>query len=214
VFEARGDVFTVPAEKGDVRNHTMTPGVAERMPSWSPDGQKIAYFSDESGEYQLHIAPQSGSGEVKKIDLGEKAFFYYPEWSPDSKKILFRDSMLNLRYIDLDSGKVTKIDADYYDSPLRDEIAPEWSPDSKWIVYTKQLPNHLRAVHVYSLESGQKSQISDGLSDARHAAFDKGGRHLFFTASTNQGLGTGWLDMSSQDRIQTRSVYTGGAARR
>lgn len=207
VFEARGDIFTVPAEKGDVRNHTMTPGVAERMPSWSPDGQKIAYFSDESGEYELHIGPQSGIGGVKKIGLGGKAFFYYPEWSPDSRKILFRDSMLNVCYVDVDSGKVAKVDADYYDSPYRDEIAPKWSPDSKWIVYTKQLPNHLRAVHVYSLETGQKTQVSDGLSDARYAAFDKGGRHLFFTASTNQGLGTGWLDMSSQDRIQTRSVY-------
>lgn len=207
VFESRGDIFTVPAEKGDVRNLTATPGVAERMPSWSPDGQKITWLSDESGEYQLHIAQQSGSGEVRKVDLGGKAFFYYPEWSPDSKKILFRDSMLNVSILDLDSGQITKVDADHYDSPFRDEVAPKWSPDSKWIVYTKQLPNHLRAVHVYSLESRQKTQITDGLSDARHASFDKGGRHLFFTASTNQGLGTGWLDMTSQDRVQNRSVY-------
>lgn len=207
VFEARGDIFTVPAEKGDVRNLTRTPGVAERMPAWSPDGQKVAYFSDESGEYQLHIAPQTGLGEVKKIELGGKAFFYHPDWSPDGKQILFRDSMLNVCIVDVESGKVTRVDADYYDSPYRDEVAPEWSPDSKWVVYTKQLQNHLRAVHVYSLESGKAMQITDGLSDARHAAFDRGGRHIYFTASTNQGLNTGWLDMTSQDRIQTRSVY-------
>lgn len=207
VFEARGEIFTVPGEKGDVRNLTATPGVAERMPSWSPDGQKIAYMSDESGEYQLHIAPQSGIGEVKKIDLGGNAFFYYPEWSPDNKKILFRDSMLTVCIVDVETGQITKVDGDHYDSPFRDEVAPKWSPDSKWIVYTKVLPNQLRAVHVYSLETGQKTQITDGLSDARHAAFDKDGRFLYFTASTNQGLNTGWLDMTSQERVQNRSVY-------
>lgn len=207
VFEARGEILTVPAEKGDVRNLTNTSGVAERSPAWSPDGQSIAYFSDESGEYELHIAPQTGLGEVKKIGIGWKAFFSHPLWSPDGKKILFRDSMLNVCWIDLDTKKVTKVDADYYDSPFRDEVNPSWSPDSKWIVYTKVLQNHLRAVHVYSLESGTVTQISDGLSDARHAQFDKDGRHLYFTASTNQGLTTGWLDMSSINRVQDRSVY-------
>lgn len=207
VFEARGEVFTVPAEKGDPRNLTRTPGVAERMPAWSPDGKSIAYFSDESGEYQLHIAPQNGSGEVKKIDLGEKAFYYYPLWSPDSKKILFRDSMLRLGVVELETGKVSRWDGDYYDSPFRDEVNPHWSKDSQWVVYTKMLRSHLRAVFVYSLADGKETQISDGLSDARYARFDKNGKYLYFTASTNQGLGTGWLDMTSIDRPQNRSVY-------
>ncbi len=207
VFEARGEILTVPVDKGDIRNLTNTPGVAERMPAWSPDGQSIAYFSDESGEYQLVVAPQNGSGEKKKYDIGWKSYFWYPAWSPDSKKILFRDADLNVSYIDLESKKVTKIGADFYDSPMRDEVNPTWSPDSKWIVLTKQLHNHLRAVHVYSLESGKLTQVSDGLSDARHARFDRNGKALYFTASTNQGLNTGWLDMSSIDRVQNRSVY-------
>jgi len=207
LFEARGEVLTVPAEKGDVRNLTETSGAAERFPAWSPDGQKIAYFSDESGEYQLHIAPQTGRGTVQKIDVGAKAFFYFPTWSPDGKKILFRDSNLTLSYIDLDTKKVTKIDADYYDVPDRDEVSPSWSPDSKWVVYNKVGRNFLRSVHVYSLADGKSTQISDGLSDQRHAVWDKGGRHIFFTASTNAGLSTGWLDMSSIDRLVSRNVY-------
>ncbi|MBI4891082.1 MAG: PD40 domain-containing protein [Acidobacteria bacterium] len=207
VFEARGEIFTVPAEKGDVRNLTSTPGTAERFPAWSPDGQKIAWFSDASGEYQLHIAPQNGMGEVRKLDPGAKAFFYNPVWAPDGKKILFRDSNLQINYIDLDNGKVTRVDADYYDVPDRDDLSPSWSPDSKWILYNKIGANFMRAVHVYSLERNETTQISDGLSDQRHAIWDKGGRLIYFTASTNTGLSTGWLDMSSIDRVTNRNVY-------
>ncbi|MGJ5820758.1 S41 family peptidase [Paludibaculum fermentans] len=207
IFGARGEVLTVPAEKGDIRNITNTPGAAERYPAWSPDGQSIAYFSDESGEYQLHIAPQNGRGEVKKYDIGWKSFFYDPTWSPDGKKILFRDAAVTTCFLDLESKKVTKVDTDYYDVPDREEMGPRWSPDSKWIVYNKLQRNFLRAVHVYSLETAKATQVSDGLSDQRHAAFDANGRFIYFTASTNTGLSTGWLDMSSIDRISNRSVY-------
>jgi tricorn protease len=207
VFGARGEILTVPAEKGDIRNITNTPGAAERYPAWSPDGQSIAYFSDESGEYQLHIEPQNGRGEVKKYDIGWKSFFYDPTWSPDGKKILFRDANVTTCFIDLDSKKVTKVDTDYYDVPDREDMGPRWSPDSRWIVYNKLQRNFLRAVHVYSLESGKSAQVSDGLSDQRHAAFDANGRFIYFTASTNTGLSTGWLDMSSIDRISNRNVY-------
>src|SRR5919107_5196667 len=90
VFEARGEILSVPAEKGDARNLTNTSGVMERDPSWSPDGRWIAYFSDESGEYALHLRSQTGMGEVKKIALGNPpSFFYSPVWSPDSKKVAY-----------------------------------------------------------------------------------------------------------------------------
>jgi tricorn protease len=207
VFGARGEVLTVPAEKGDIRNLTGTSGVAERYPTWSPNGQQIAYFSDESGEYQLHIRAQNGMGELKKYDVGGPAFFYDPRWSPDGKKIVFRDSQLTVKLFDIESRKVTRVDADFYDTPFRQDLNPTWSPDSKYIVYTKILRNHLRAVFVYSLETGTCSQLSDGMSDARYAAFDKNGRYVYFTASTNVGLSTGWLDMSSIDRVTNRSVY-------
>ncbi|HEY1340741.1 MAG TPA: PDZ domain-containing protein, partial [Bryobacteraceae bacterium] len=207
VFEARGEIFTVPAEKGDVRNLTNTSGVAERNPSWSPDGKRIAYFSDESGEYQLHLRNQDGMGEVQKIDLGQPpAFYYNPTWSPDSKKMAYTDSRLQLWYIDLEKKTPAKIDKDAYDTPFRD-MNPVWSPDSKWIAYTPLLKNHLRALCLYSTEEGAKHQVSDGLSDAEYAAFDKNGKHLYFTASTNLGLTTAWLDMSSYGRRTTRNVY-------
>ncbi len=205
LFEARGEIFTVPAEKGDVRDLTNTPGVAERFPSWSPDGRHIAYFSDESGEYELHLRPQSGLGEVEKIKL-PPAFYYDPNWSPDGKKIAYEDSQRQLWYIDLDSKKPVLIDKDTYFTPARG-MNPDWSADSKWITYTKILKNHLRAVFLYSLAGGQPHQASDGMSDAQFARFDKNGKYLYFAASTNVGLTTAWLDMSGDDRPTSSSVY-------
>lgn len=207
VFEARGEILTVPAEKGNTRNLTNTSGVAERDPAWSPDGKWIAYFSDESGEYALHMREQNGMGDVKKISLGNpSSYFYTPQFSPDSKKIMFTDKRLNIWYLDVESKKLTKVDTNRFESPFT-VMDPSWSPDSKWITYTKQLKNRLGAVHVYSLETGKSTQITDGLSDARYAVFDKSGKYIYFTASTDNGPTTGWLDMSSFPFQVTRSVY-------
>ncbi|MGH9801946.1 MAG: S41 family peptidase, partial [Blastocatellia bacterium] len=184
VFEARGEIISVPAEKGNARNLTNSPGVADRDPAWSPDGKWIAYFSDESGEYALHLSPQTGMGEVKKISLGNpSSYFYSPNWSPDSKKIAFTDKRLNLWYVEIDKGAPVKVDTNTYENPWR-VMDPNWSPDSKWIAYTRQLKNRLCAVFVHSLETGKATQITDGLSDARYANFDKNGKYLYFTAST------------------------------
>jgi tricorn protease len=207
LFEAHGEILTVPAEKGDIRNLTNTPGVAERDPSWSPDGNSIAYFSDESGEYALHIRGQKGLGTVNKIDLGKpRSFFYSPVWSPDSKEIAYSDKRLNLWYVDLDHPSPIKVDTDRFDSPLQ-QFDVTWSPDSKWLAYTLQLENHLRAVYVYSLESHKATQVTDGMSDALYPNFDKNGKYLYFTSSTDMGLTTGWLDMTSEAHPVTRSVY-------
>lgn len=207
VFEARGEILTVPAEKGDVRNLTNTPGVMEREPSWSPDGKWIAYFSDESGEYALHLRNQSGMGEVKKIPLGDPpSFFYTPTWSPDSKKIAFSDKRLNLWYADIETGKTAQVDRTLYFNPTF-AFTHVWSPDSKWLAYTRQLKSHIHAAFVYSLEEGKAHQITDGMSDAKFVVFDKSGKYLFFTASTDVGLTPGWLNMSIIDRPVTRSIY-------
>ena len=105
VFEAHGEILTAPAEKGDMRNLTNTPGVMERTPSWSPDGQSIAYFSDESGEYALHIKAQSGEGETRKIPLAGKSAFYFDSvWSPDCKHIAFNDNQLNFWDVEIASA--------------------------------------------------------------------------------------------------------------
>jgi tricorn protease len=207
VFEARGEIFTVPAEKGDIRNLTRTSAVAERDPAWSPDGKSIAFFSDESGEYALHIADQSGSGSVKKINLGNPpSYFYSPLWSPDSKKIAYTDKRLNLWYVDVEKGTPVKVATDRYEDPSS-TMTESWSPDSKWLTYSKLLENHLRAIFVYSLETGKESRITDSIGDARYPVFDKGGKSLIFAVSTDMGLSAGWLDLSSFQHPVLRSVY-------
>jgi tricorn protease len=205
VLAAHGEIFTVPGEKGDIRNLTKTTAVVERDPAWSPDGKSIAYFSDASGEYELEIRDQSGRGEPKRISLGKPVFPYSPRWSPDSKKIAYTDQQLRVCYIDLDKPTPVKIDTDLYAGPVA--LDPTWSPDSKWIAYTRKLKSQLHAVFAYSLEQGKSFQITDGMSDAAHAVFDKDGKYLYFTASTDAALSTGWLDMSSIQRPVTASVY-------
>jgi tricorn protease len=207
VFEARGDIFTVPTERGaDWRNLTSTPGIAERMPSWSPDGQWVSYFSDASGEYKLVIAPQDGAGAKREITFNDPKFYYTPSWSPDSKKIVLTDTDLRIWLVDVASGKPTHIDTDAWMVPTR-SVDPVWSPDSRWIAYAKRLDNLMHAVFVYNLETGQKHQLTDGFSDATSPAWDASGKYLYFFAGTNFGLNTGWLDMTSYDRPSTRGIY-------
>jgi tricorn protease len=207
VFEAHGEILTAPGEKGDIRNLTNTPGTMERDPAWSPDGKWIAYFSDESGEYQLFLKNPDGMGEPKKISLGAPASFYYdPIWSPDSKKIVFSDKRLNIWYVDLAKSTPVKIDTDTYDNPTR-TLDPVWSPDSRWVAYSKTLVSHMHAIFAYSLDQAKSLQLTDGLSDARFPAFDQKGQYLYFTASTDVGPTTGWLDLSSINRPITRSAY-------
>ena len=206
VFQARGEIISVPAEKGDYRNITNSPGVMDRYPSWSPDGENIAYFSDESGEYMLHIRDQKGTGKVVRIALDKNPSFYYlPRWSPDNKKIAYVDCHLTLWYVDLDKKKPVRVDKDRFWGGTGDLI-PSWSPDSKWLAYAKRLTNYLGAIFLYSLENGKSTQITDGMSDARMPVFDPGGKYLYFTASTDSGASL-QPDIHSIFRPVTRTVY-------
>ena len=202
-FEAHGEIITVPVDKGDVRNITNTPGVAERDPSWSPDGKSVAYFSDATGDYALEFRDQSGLGEPHRIAL-PPSFYYSPHWSPDSRKIVFTDKKSIVWYADVEQGTVHRVDANPYEDRA---MEPAWSPDSKWIAYTKHLRNHLHAVCIYSLDQDKHFQLTDGMSDARFPQFDASGKYLYFTASTDTGLAIGMGDMSGYDRSTTRSVY-------
>ena len=204
VFAARGEIITVPADKGDPRNLTNTPGVMERDPQWSPDGRSIAYLSDESGEYALHIRPQTGATEVKKIEL-KAGFYRAPRFSPDSKKIALVDTFSRLWYVDLDTSKQIEVDQDTYQMRSGD-IAGAWSPDSKWLAYSKVLPNSLSAIHLYSIADRKSTQVTDGLSDATNPAFDNDGKYLYFTASTNSGESLG-LDIHAVGRTSSSSIY-------
>lgn len=205
VLEAHGEILTVPTDKGDIRNLTDSPGVMDRAPSWSPDGASIAYFSDESGEYALHIKAQSGAGETRKIALaGKSAFYSRPKWSPDSKHIAFNDNQLHLWDVGVASGKPALVDTDLIQEGGMDFA---WSGDSRWITYAKALPNRHHAIALYSLDSGKSQQVTDGMSDARTPAFDRDGQYLYFTASTNYGPTQSGLDMTSDEHDVTSSVY-------
>jgi tricorn protease len=204
VFAAHGEIITVPAEKGDPRNLTNTPGVMEREPQWSPDGKSIAYLSDESGEYALHVRDQSGETEPTKIEL-KPGFYRFPRFSPDSKKITLIDSFQRLWYVDLETKKQVEVDQDTYQMRNGD-IAGAWSPDGKWLAYSKVLANELSAIHLFSLASGKATQVTDGLSDADNPVFDRDGKYLYFTASTNSGESLG-LDIHAVGRTSTSSIY-------
>jgi tricorn protease len=206
LFEARGDIVTVPADKGDYRNLTRSPGVADRAPAWAPNGKNISWFSDEGGEYRLMIGQQDGIAEPRAIALDNPTFYYTPSWSPDSKHIVFTDADLNLWYLDVAEAAVRLIDTDQFAHPER-SVDPVWSPDSKWIAYAKRLDNQFHAVMLYSLETQTTHQLTDGMSDAISPAWDKSGKYLYFLASTDYALNTGWLDMSSYERPVRRGVY-------
>ncbi len=205
VFDARGEIITVPAEKGDARNLTNSPGSNERDPAWSPDGKTIAYFSDESGEYMLHLSDQSGMGEVRKFSLSDKpAFYYAPRWSPDCKKIAYMDNHATIWYIDLEQKKPVMVDRDYYSSDT--DLAAVWSPDSKWLAYRKQLKSHMSAIYIYSLAGAKSVQVTDGMSEAKNPVFDKDGKYLYFDASTDSGPSM-QPDIEGFSRPVERSLY-------
>lgn len=206
VFESRGEIFTVPAEKGDVRNLSKSAGANDRSPAWSPDGRFIAWFSDDSGEYQLKLKDQKAEKEEISISLGDKNFYYEPVWSPDSKKILYSDKHLRLYFIDIAERKPVLIDEDSYDRP-DDFFAASWSSDNKWIVYNKRLKNYMSAVFVFDVTAKKSYQLTDGRSEANYPAFSRDGKYIFFTASTNYGRSVGWLDMSSYENPVRNSIY-------
>ena len=164
MFAARGEIITVPAEKGDPRDLTNTPGVMEREPQWSPDGKSIAYLSDESGEYALHLRPQSGAGEVTKIEL-KPGFYLSPRFSPDSRKIALVDSFQRLWYVDLETKKQVEVAQDTYQMRTGD-IEGAWAPDSKWLAYSKVLPNAERDPSVFA--GRRKVDAGHGRYERRH----------------------------------------------
>ena len=210
VFEAHGDIFTVPAEKGDVRNITNTSNAAEREPAWSNDGKRVAYFSDASGEYKLYLRDQNGTTAPTVIDLGpDPTYFYAPRFSPDSKRILFTDKRLNLWYIDLDqpNAKPVKVDTDLHEGFGPTGFSASFSPDSKWILYARSLPSLMTAAYLYSTETGKSTQVTDGMSNVTNPVWDAGGKYIYFTASTDIGPAVDGFGLSSLNRTTTASAY-------
>ncbi len=179
VIEARGDVWTAPAEHGSPRNLTRTSGIAERQPSWSPDGRWIAYFSDATGEYELYVAQSDGKGETKQLTTGSQTFYYDPVWSPDSKHIAFADKAAQILLHTIETGQTKIIDKD----PWGEQSRPGWSHDSRWMAYARTQPDKpSSAIWLYNIETGENHQATSGFFSDSAPVFDRKGDYLYFAS--------------------------------
>lgn len=187
LFEVRGEIFTGNTATGEVTNITKTGRAVERNPVWSPDGKWIAYFSDESGEMELHLQT-APAGTVRRIPIEKKSSFYNElSWSPDSKKLVFSDSHLALWCFELEKNVARRIDnARHTDGNF--SFQPFWSPDSAWLAYSKFGFNRLRSITLYSFETGKTTTITNADMDAQQPLFDNNGKYLYFVGSNRTGL--------------------------
>jgi tricorn protease len=179
VLGARGELFSLPAKHGITWNLTQTAGVHERVVSWSPDGKYIAYFSDESGEFEVYIMQQDGSGKPVRLTDDTKSYLYDLEWSPDSKKILYSDRKFRLQYVDIESKKVTLVKQSI-DTELTDF---DWSPDSKWIAYSDNDKNQFGVIYLYNTEDGRSYPVTDYWYESGSPNFSPDGKYLYFISS-------------------------------
>ena len=179
LFEARGDIFTLPVEHGSARNLTATPGVHELNPAWSPDGKWVAYLSDATGEYELYLRPQKG-GEEMRVTSDGGVYRFGPRWSPDSKKLLYWDKTQRLWYVDIEEKKPVLIDQQEYgafSSSITDGV---WSPDSRWVAYSKGGRNLSNSAYLYSLEQKKVFPVTNSFYNDFNPAFDQNGKYLYF----------------------------------
>jgi len=206
VFEYRGEIVTVPASNGDPRVLTNTPGVHERGPAWSPDGAKIAYFSDASGAVALLIAPRNGRGDVSVHELEGSGFYEDLKWSPDGAHLSYSDNSWTIWIIDALSGHQRRIASEVVYGPVKTQHH-NWSPDSEWLVYTRNTATYLQQVWLFSMKEDRSIDVTDGLSDVGEPCFDASGKYLWFTGSTDAGPVRSWFAMSNADMTMTNSLY-------
>ncbi|MEY3534826.1 MAG: hypothetical protein RLZZ582_402, partial [Verrucomicrobiota bacterium] len=175
---ARGDVFTVPAKNGATRNLTQSPGVHERNAVWSPDGKWIAYVSDQSGEDEIWIRPQDGSGEPRALTSGADTYKYEIVWSPDSQRIAWTDKLNRLQFVEVESKQVTLV-AQSEAFEIRDFV---WSPDSQWLAFTRPEVRRFANIYLYGLAQKNQVQVTDGWFDVGSPEFSSDGKYLFFVS--------------------------------
>jgi tricorn protease len=204
LFVARGEVFSVPAKEGEIRNFTQTPGIRERDATWSPDGKSIAYLSDRTGEYEIYVRNADATGTERQVTKGASAWRFTPQWSPDSAKLAFSDKDHAVRIVDVASGKITDVDRDDYG----DILDYRWSPDSKWLTYTKNNEAQFSSIYVYSLGDGRITRLTSGRTNDANPVFDPKGRYLYFTSNRDFNLTFSALEFNYVYTDPTR-VYVG-----
>ena len=200
VFVARGDVYTVPAKQGSIRNLTQSSGAREQYATWSPDGKWIAYVSDRTGEQELYIAPQDGMGKEEQITSGNKMFLLAPVWSPDSRKLLYADNSVRLFFVDIRTKQPVLIDQGKYD----DLEGYSWSPDSQWVAYGKTSENHNSAIYLYSAADRKITAVTDSSTQSWNPVFDPAGRYLYFLSNRDYNAVVGVYDSEFSNPIATR----------
>ena len=181
LFEARGDIFSAPAENGIIRNITESQGVAERYPAWSPDGKWIAYFSDRTGEYELTLRPADGKGEEKQLTTLGPGWRYQPYWSPDSRKLVFIDSAMKIWMHDLDSQQTIPVTQQkwMYHGDL-DRFRVSWSSDSAWFAYSGDTDAQLAVIVLYDVKERKNNVVTSAFYDDDLPVFDPAGNYLFY----------------------------------
>jgi len=196
LIQARGDVFSVPAENGYVKDMTRTSGAAERYPAWSPDGKYIAYWSDQSGEYELWLMEADKENSKKKLTDYGAGYRYRPFWSPDSKKIAFIDKAMRIKVLDITTNQTTEVDrALRYTHGNLEGFAVSWSPDSRWMAYHRDLDNQHNAIYAYDYTNKKNHAVTSGFYDAFNPVFDPEGKYLYFF--TNQSFKPSYSDIDN-----------------
>ena len=207
LVEARGEIFTIPADKGDVRNLSHSSGSAEHDPAWSPDGKYISYFSDRSGEYKLVIETQDGlDAAARDRPAASHPLLHARPGRPIRKSCSTPIPICKVWVLDVASGQTKTIGHDPWMVPTR-TLNPVWSPDSKWVAYSSRLKSLFHAIFIANVETGETQQVTDGLADSVWPAWDAGGKYLWFFASTDFGLRSQWLDMTSYDHDENFGLY-------